>query len=279
MIIWLASYPKSGNTWLRYFLTSLIFTRDGEANLKSMGSIKSFPRPDQFINLVNDVSNIKEISQNWLKSQTVINLDRKIKFMKTHNLLCSLENNSFTNLENTIGTIYIVRDPRNVVTSIKHHFQYKTIEEAKDFIINEKTIFGKKDSGQNPVPTIIGSWKSHYNSWKIMKKNFLLIKYEDLVLRPNREYKKIKEYVEKILNIKINEEKLKSSIQASSFENLKKKEEKEGFIESIKDSKTGNMKKFFNLGPQNNWENLLNPKIKEEIEFKFQREMKELDYI
>tara|TARA_Y100001970_G_scaffold43711_1_gene54498 strand:+ start:1007 stop:1846 length:840 start_codon:yes stop_codon:yes gene_type:complete len=279
MIIWLTSYPKSGNTWLRFFLTSLIYSKDGKTNLKSMGSIKSYPRPDQFINLINDINNLKQISQNWIKSQIIINLDRKIKFMKTHNVLCSLNNNSFTDAENTIGTIYIVRDPRNVVTSIKHHFQYNTIEEAKDFIINEKTIYGKQNTGQNPIPTIIGSWKSHYNSWKRVKKNFLLIKYENLISKPNTEFKKIKKYLERILNIKIDDKKMSTAINISSFENLKKMEEKEGFIEGIEDKKTGDRLNFFNLGPKNDWKILLKPKIKKEIELEFYKEMKELGYI
>ena len=88
MIIWLASYPKSGNTWVRFFINSLLYTEEGKANLYNIANIRSFPKPDQFINLVKNINDIKEISQNWTKAQSILNLDKKIKFIKTHNILC-----------------------------------------------------------------------------------------------------------------------------------------------------------------------------------------------
>ena len=47
------------------------------------------------------------------------------------------DNNIFTNEENTLGVIHIVRDPRNVLTSVNNHFHHKTFEEFYD---NKKTI-------------------------------------------------------------------------------------------------------------------------------------------
>ncbi len=54
MIIWLASYPKSGNTWVRSFLTSLLYTDDGKNDFSNLDKIKQFPGRYQFENFVND---------------------------------------------------------------------------------------------------------------------------------------------------------------------------------------------------------------------------------
>ena len=181
MIIWLASYPKSGNTWIRFFINSLLYTEEGKGDLINIANIRAFPKPEQFINLVKNVNDIKEVSKNWTMAQRILNLDKKIKFIKTHNILCRLNGHHFTDLSNTLGVIYIVRDPRNIVTSIKYHFQLDTLEKAKDFIIFENTINGDKNSNQNPMPSIIGSWKTHYNSWKKFPKNLLILNYDKIL--------------------------------------------------------------------------------------------------
>ena len=67
-------------------------------------------------------------------AQDKLNLDNQIKLLKTHQINCSIVGYSFTNKENTIGTIYIVRDPRNLISSISNHYS-KTSEEAKEFFI------------------------------------------------------------------------------------------------------------------------------------------------
>ena len=121
MIIWLASYPKSGNTWVRSFLCSLIYKKDGSADLNSM-PILQYPLRGHFKGLVNKFDNINLLSEKWISSQDLLNLDNKIKFFKTHHVMCNFGKNSFTNYENTFGVIYIVRDPRNVITSILNYY-------------------------------------------------------------------------------------------------------------------------------------------------------------
>jgi hypothetical protein len=279
MIIWLASYPKSGNTWVRHFLASLIYSDQGKTGFDKLGYIMQYPKKDQFEDLVNDVSDFNEIKQNWIKSQDIINSDNKVKIFKTHHVLCSLDKHNFTDEKNTLGAIYIVRDPRNVISSILYHFNLSSTEEALDFIQEEKKFIGNvKNKVNYPLHTLIGSWKTNYNSWKTINKNFLLIKYEDLILNPNTEFKKIADYIANILNLKFSKEQIKKSINESSFENLKNLEEKNGFIESIKDLKN-KKKNFFNLGPKNNWEEILNKKHVDKIVTSFNSEMKELGYI
>ena len=279
MIIWLASYPKSGNTWIRFFINSLLYTEEGKGDLINIANIRAFPKPEQFINLVKNVNDIKEVSKNWTMAQRILNLDKKIKFIKTHNILCRLNGHHFTDLSNTLGVIYIVRDPRNIVTSIKYHFQLDTLEKAKDFIIFENTINGDKNSNQNPMPSIIGSWKTHYNSWKKFPKNLLILNYDKILLNPKKEFVKVKKFLERILKLKINENKFNYTVENCKFEKLQEIEQSEGFVESIVDKNTGQKKNFFNMGPKNDWKTHIDKKIKDEIENNFREEMKELNYL
>ena len=77
MIIWLASYPKSGNTWVRSFISSILFSKDGEANFDDLEKIKQYPSKKYFKNLVNNLQYINEVKKNWITSQDIINLDNK----------------------------------------------------------------------------------------------------------------------------------------------------------------------------------------------------------
>ena len=279
MIIWLASYPKSGNTWVRYFLASLIYSNQGKNGLDKLGYIMQYPKRDQFEKLVSNFDDFNQIKQNWINSQIKINSDNKVKIFKTHHILCSLGDDNFTDEKNTLGAIYIVRDPRNVISSILYHFNLSSTEEALNFIMEEKKFIGNMKNKINyPLHTLIGSWKSNYNSWKNIGKNFLLVKYEDLILNPTTEFKSIANYISNIIGIKFSEEQIKNSIEESSFKNLRNIEDKNGFIESIEDPEN-KKKKFFNLGPKNNWKEILEKKYVKEIENSFNSEMRELGYI
>ena len=280
MIIWLASYPKSGNTWVRYFLASLIYSNQGKVGLEKLGFIMQYPKRDQFEKLVTNFDDFNQIKKNWINSQNLINSDNKLNIFKTHHVLCSLGKDNFTDKKNTLGAIYVVRDPRNVISSILYHFNLSNTEEALNFIQTEDKFIGNvKNKVNYPLHTLIGSWKTNYNSWKFSGKNFLLVKYEDLILNPNTEFKRIANYITNTTNIKFSEEQIKKGIDESSFENLRKFEDKNGFIESIKDPENKKRKKFFNLGPRNNWKKSLDKKFVDEIENSFNDEMKELGYI
>ena len=135
MIIWLASYPKSGNTWVRSIISALIYSENGNFNFEKLKNIKQFPDKKNFKDFVKDFSDFYEISNNWIFVQDKINLDGNIKFFKTHQGQYIVSNNYFTNKENTLAKIYIVRDPRNLVKSISNHFT-KSQEEACKFLMS-----------------------------------------------------------------------------------------------------------------------------------------------
>ena len=129
----------------------------------------------------SEIDNLEKLSLNWIKSQKILNEDNKIKFLKTHHALCKYQNSFFTNGEVSLGTIHIVRDPRNLITSMTHHYSL-SYEDAFIKLINEKqTLLEKSTDGDYSNFTFLGSWSKHYKSWK-MSKNFktLFLKYEDL---------------------------------------------------------------------------------------------------
>ena len=142
MIIWLASYPKSGNTWVRSFISTLMETEDGNSDLRNLKSIPQYPTRSFFSGILKNYEDMHEIKKKWIPSQDIINLDNKVKFFKTHHLNCKVDEYEFTNLQNTQGVIHIVRDPRNVITSIKNHYHINDFEGALKFILNEKNCIG-----------------------------------------------------------------------------------------------------------------------------------------
>ena len=130
MIVWVVSYPKSGNTLVRSMLSALISSKlygtDGSINLKRLSLIPQFPAYNYFKESVpeNALTDIEKLCKYWIKIQKEINSNKKINFLKTHHLRCSVNGYNFTDINNTAGVIYIVRDPRNVFTSLKNYFDY-----------------------------------------------------------------------------------------------------------------------------------------------------------
>lgn len=277
MIIWLASYPKSGNTWIRLFINSLLFTPNDTIDINKI-KIEQFPSRKYFHEITNNVDDVSEFMKNCNNAQSKLNLDKKLRFFKTHNAFWRFGPYSFTDAFNTLGIIHIVRDPRNIITSIKNHYNYESYDKALKFIKDEKNMIGVKGSKKEmDLPTLISSWKVHFNSWRNLtklKRNYLLIKYEDLIKSPFDEFFKITNFISKISNLKFNEKNILNIIENTSFEALKKQEEIKGFKEA-----PNNSNKFFNLGPNNNWQKLLDAQIKEDIEESFQKEMLELGYL
>jgi hypothetical protein len=99
-----------------------------------------------------------------------------------------------------------------------------------------------------------------------------------LINKPNQEFDKIRNYLETNLGLRFSDEKFNYAIEANSFLNLKKIENSKGFSENII-MKSRKKVDFFNLGPENDYRNLLDSKTKESIENVFFNEMKELNYI
>ena len=234
MIFWIASYPKSGNTWLRALISSYYYSKDGVFNEDLLKKIDQFPTKKYLKNFEYDPNIIGDTCKYWVNAQEEINKDRIIKFFKTHNAFGKINNYDFTNKENSIGCIYIVRDPRNVFTSIKNHYELDD-DKALKWMTNEKQFLYDvdkvKESGFSDFQ-FISSWNMNYLSWKIQKKIPLkFIRYEDLSNATFAVFIDILKFINSVTNKneKINKLKVKTVLKTTIFEKLKKNEmEKEG---------------------------------------------------
>lgn len=267
MIIWIASYPKSGNTWVRLFLKSYFNLNDN--NIIS----QSFPIMDHLKEFKIDFMNFGEIVKGWELMQNFINLNQKTNYLKTHNAMCTINNYKFTNKDNTLGAIYLVRDPRDVIVSYAHHLGLSH-EEVLNNMLNSYNGERNEYEGKKYKKSIMGKWSDHYNSWKSFKeREILIVRYEDLVKNSEKEFFRILNYLNKIDNIKIEKKRLLESIGQTSFKKLSNNEKKFGFKEA---SKHGI---FFRKGVVGDWKKNLSKSISQTIEKEFNKEMKELNYI
>ena len=284
MFVWLASYPKSGNTLVRSMLAAYFFSKDGVYNFDLLKNIKQFPNITLFENLGIDIKNEKEVIKNYIKVQESFNKKNSVQFLKTHSYLFNIQNNPFTNLKNSLGAIYIVRDPRNVVTSYAHHTNI-TVDKAADDLINLSQMGGdlNKNRGSERTKVFTGTWNTNFHSWKSFKHEdrYLLIKYEDLINEKEKNFTKILEFIYKLQKAKfiLDQKKFENVIRSTNFSNMKNLEKEKGFFESKIDKKTGKTIPFFNLGHENKWEKLLDVKIRKKIEISFKKEMTELGYL
>ena len=271
MIIWLASYPKSGNTWVRSFLTNY-FSGNSEFNFDQLDKIERFPTPELMDQLKINYHSLSEIVSNWIHMQEFINLENDMTYLKTHNAMCTVNNHPYTNKKNTAGFIYLVRDPRDVILSYSKHLNIdlnETFEIMNDNL--SKEAFDRDE--RETVEVILGSWSEHYKSWKNYNSvQGLIIKYEDLVLNPNACFSKIIIFLNQLNGLIVDEEKINKSIENTNFEKMQKLEKKTGFKESTRGP-------FFRKGKVGGWKNELNEEIKIKIEKAFFKEMKELNYL
>ena len=279
MIIWLASYPKSGNTWLRSIVSSLLYSESGNFDFELLKNIRQFPEKQFFKDIIDDFSNFNEIKRNWIAAQEKINLSQNLRIFKTHQGKYTLGEHNFTNDNNTLAVIYIVRDPRNLVKSISHHFNF-TLDKACEFLLSPEIIGNGKSwkEKKDGMYTLLGRWNDNYRSWTTNKDNLLLIKYEDLVKDVDTQVNRIIDFLKRYTKFDTNTDKKKNIIKTTSFKNLQDMEKKGKFIENAfsKDMKKIN---FFHLGPKNIWKDSLNKNILKKIENGFSKEMQELGYL
>ena len=284
MIVWLASYPKSGNTLLRSMLAAYFFSKDGIFDFQLIQNISQFPTIRLFENLGIDIRNEKEVIKNYIRVQERFNKKNSIQFLKTHSYLFNIDNNAFTDLNNSLGSIYIVRDPRNVVTSWSK-FANVSIQKAADTLMNITQFGGELNVKEGTERSIVhmGTWNGNYQSWKSFKyqNRYLLIKYEDLINNRKENFLKVLKFIFKLQKIKfnLNKSKFDNVVETTDFEKLKKLEKEKGFSEAKTNKQTGEKIPFFNLGPKNDWKTMLDPEVRIKIEKAFQKEIKELNYL
>ena len=283
MIFWIASYPKSGNTWLRTLISSYFYSDDGTYDENLMKLIDQFPTRKYLKDFDYNKKIAGDTSKFWINAQEKINQDKQLKFFKTHNIFGKVNGFDFTNASNSLGGIYIVRDPRNVITSIKNHYgldddrAIKWMTNKNNYIYDVEKV---NEVGYGDFQ-FISSWDINYKSWKIQKKiPVKFIKYEDLNKNTYSVVFEIIEFIYKLTNNsnKIDKNKLKKALNSTMFDKLKQKEKTQGFSEAVSSMTTNEKVTFFNLGPQNDWKKILNEGLKIRINQIFEKNLKELSY-
>ena len=253
MIIWIASYPKSGNTWVRSLLASYFFSKNGEFNFDHLKHIAQFSPVISNSTLEEKTNYQAKVSKSWIPTQELINKDKKIHLYKTHNAVCSINGNFFTNKKNTIGAIYITRDPRNILTSLSNHYEINNIE-AFNFLTNKRKIIfpsnvNNYSKNKEMDFNFLGDWSGHYLSWKnIQFCSIKIVKYEDMINNTKKTFLSILDYLSKIMKVQYDKDKIDKCIKSTDFEKLSSLEVTDGFNESALSTKTKKKIKFFNLG-------------------------------
>ncbi len=251
-IIWLASYPKSGNTWLRVFLHNLLRNPDRPWDINKISSFstgdsnaelyKPFdPRPATEYT-VKDIARMRPLVQAALTQASRDNV-----FVKTHNALVEDHGYPAINLEVTAGTIYVVRSPLDVAISYAHHMALpidKMIE-----IMAEKG--ARTGINETVVSEKTSSWSENVASWTATPHPALhVVRYEDLHAEPLKTFGGIARF----LGLKPPRERLDKAIKMSSFKVVQEQERRHGFLE-----KSPMSERFFRVGTADQWREVLTP--------------------
>jgi hypothetical protein len=228
-----------------------------------------------------DFLSFNDAAKNWIHNQNYFFDRKKFFLLKTHNSLNKFDDNKFTTKNETKGAIYIVRDPRNVITSMCHHYSFSPDYALDKMLDSNASLSEKANNGDCSNFTYLGSWTEHYKSWRDNKEfRVLFIKYEDLQDKKIDTFNSIIKFVDELKGNKktFDEKKFLNAINSTSFVNLKNKELNEGFEESFI-SKKGEKINFFNLGFKNKWQNSLPDDVISKANDCFKKELKELGYI
>ena len=220
---------KSGNTLLRALLSSYFFSNDGKFDFEMIENIKQFPKKALFTKNGVDTKNEKEVIKNYLKVQESINIKNSTQFLKTHSYLFNIENNPFTKLEYSLGVIYIVRDPRNVVLSYSHH-NSQSHEQSTEDLIKGRELF---DKDKEDIKVYAGTWGGNFNSWKSFKSvnKYLLVRYEDLIEKKDKIFYENLKFIYNLKNKKLvlDKKKFNNILETTDFIQMQKLESKKGF--------------------------------------------------
>jgi len=266
-------------------ISAYFFSKDGIYNFDLIKNIKQFPKIGLFQKIGINIKDDKEVIKNYIKVQNTFITKNSLQFLKTHSYLFNFENKyPFTDLKNSLGVIYIVRDPRNIINSFAK-FWNTPQEKIAEIMINDLYMGGDFASEKIEDRTKVwtGTWSSNFQSWKSFKfqERYLLVKYEDLIANPEKVFLKILEFIYQLNKKKfyLNKSKLNNVIKTTKFESMQLLEKKIGFNEAKINDQTGEKIPFFNLGPKNDWKNSLDGKIRFKIEKAFKKEMQELNYL
>lgn len=248
-IYWIASYPKSGNTWMRAFLTALVTGAESDDLnlLQQIAPDENYGRYFQpFMTTPIEKASLAELASVRPKAHRAMAAAAdNFLFLKTHSLLGVHLGTPTITTDVTAGAIYIVRNPLDVAISYAA-FRNRSVDETIPLVnqsgrVLTRPIFGSYE--------IAGSWTEHVESWTRKPHDRLLaIRYEDMLDDPQTSFGRVTSF----LRMKVDEELMAKAMERTSFNSLKAAEENGDFRERPKGTE-----RFFRSGKHGQWRETL----------------------
>jgi aryl sulfotransferase len=289
-LYWLASYPKSGNTWLRILLDNLSRPTPETFTVNDLSAILTSTDRRHFDNSTLLSSGLLDVHQiEDLRPKVHVEfaqLDHHAaphsvghppgdgefpQFAKVHDAYRYLSDGTplLGRARAAKGAIYIVRDPRGVAPSYAHHINVDLDEAIADMANSEMVHRDFKDYQRRHLPIIYSDWSGHVASW--LEQTDLpvhLIRYEDMMSDTVSVLRKLLEF----LDCQCSEEQICRAVEASRFETLQAQERKSGFREAPNPT-------FFRRGLVDGWRDELTKAQIRDIECQHAKMMVQLGYV
>lgn len=274
-IIWLASYPKSGNTWVRAFLSYLLKQNKHDNTINELIAKVASSRALLEEQLCIETSELLNAELDVLRRHAYIGYanenNAKVLFIKIHDAFTMYDGRPIIPEEVTQGIVYIVRNPLDIIGSFAHHNNENIVETInklnnKDYVLNNKRKHANIQLRQKLL-----SWDKHVYSW--IEQNeipIILIRYEDMVLQPLETFSRILAFCK----LSFSGVEIKAAINATSFKELQQQEEKFGFY-----MKTSSERSFFRKGQIGSWRNELSEEQMKLVVSNQYDMMKKLNYL
>ncbi|MGZ3874703.1 MAG: sulfotransferase domain-containing protein [Mucilaginibacter sp.] len=276
-IVWLASYPKSGNTWFRAFLTALL--GDGDLNINEMKTDGIFSARGIFDSCTDlDSTYLRDEEVKLLQPEVYCHLAKEYEkerlFVKVHDAYTYNElNQPIIPTPPTLCAIYLIRNPLDVVASLANH-NGSTIDAAIKLMNNPKGTLARQKGNlnvNNQFSQLMLDWSGHAESWTAQTGfPVLAVRYEDMLADPLATFSRAVAF----MGVDTTADKILKAIEETRFDKLKAQEAAGGFKE-----KNPRSESFFRSGSKGNWEKELTAAQAESILTHHADVMRKYNYI
>jgi hypothetical protein len=250
-IIWLASFPKSGNTWTRVFLANYFMPPGQAPDINSLYRFTTADVRQDFFDRANGRPFVARDVAHWLEMRPkVLRAIAASKpghhFVKTHCQVRRMGGHDLITPEVTAAAIYVMRNPFDLVLSYARHLG-EDVDRTIDRMANRQAMNG----GETGIFEVIGRWDDHIASWvNAPGLPRHVMRYEDMVADAERAFRGLFAF----LRTPIQDGQLRRAIRIASFESLQKQEREKGFRE-----RPPAMSQFFATGRAGGWRTRLAP--------------------